>query len=320
MNFSAVPASIPQAVSFLTTPLITTHSPDVVNTLRAILKANLLAHIPASGQINHHLKLSPFVLPPAVILGACIASGITWVAWSKALGSRPFELIITNTSVQICLSSYEQPITFWQGSQDQDNLLDTTSFVPPISRTQRRDASGVPRRLFASSTTDTKAPTIRIPQLPQQFQKPSSRLATSFVPCHDSDDESDADSEYSTSSRLSTFSFDSSSDEGSMTSVSSFGSDKKISSPASPLAQNSTPVVNLEHKVETSFLYQGGSTRIMTGGVMLGKAAVASLKTKLMPIARPVVKIATPTVRAARPIRQPKGPGAGVAPWRRHAF
>ncbi|KAH8817590.1 hypothetical protein DL96DRAFT_391567 [Flagelloscypha sp. PMI_526] len=322
MNFSAVSASvaasITQAVSFLTTPLITTHSSEVVGTLRAILQANLLAPLSPSGDISLHFKLSPFVLPPAAILGACIASGITWAAWSKALGAKLFELIVTNTSVRILLSSHARPITFWQGQQNRDALLETTSFVPPISRIQRRETGIVARRpLVSPTTTQTRAPVIRIPQLPGQFKKPSSRLANSFSPFDDSDDESDADSDYSISSHLSTFSFDSSSDEGSMTSASSYCSDDEIPFiPVSPLDEKSTPVVNLNHKVETSFLYQCGSTRVMTGGVMFGKAATASLKTKLAPIARPVAKLAAPIVRVARPIRQPKG-RSGAATWHR---
>ncbi|KAH8817627.1 hypothetical protein DL96DRAFT_392560 [Flagelloscypha sp. PMI_526] len=291
---SSVPAAITQAINLLTTPLLTTHSVQAIAPLRALLQANLVVILPITGEIHLNFKLSPYTLPPKPILASCVASGITWAEWSRALGGKPVEVLITNTGVRMTTTVQGRPVTVFRNAEDAItnpvNVMPATTTNDPFISKVRPDVA-IARRLIARPTTDratTATPPLRIPTSGLRMPAPTSKLSQSFSPFDDSDSDSDSDISRP-SSRLSTFSFESSSDGGSsMTSASSFSS-----SPVSTKAKSTAfskviapPVINRAHQANMNYLYEGGSTRVMTGGVMLGGApAAASSNTIKKPIA-----------------------------------
>ncbi|KAH8795224.1 hypothetical protein DL96DRAFT_1690018 [Flagelloscypha sp. PMI_526] len=309
---STVPAAITQAINLLTTPLLTTHSVQAIAPLRALLQANLVVILPITGEIHLNFKLSPYTLPPKPILASCVASGITWAEWSRALGGKPLEVLITNSGVRMTTAVQGRPVTVFRNAEDANNNNNPINVMPattndPFVSKVRPDVA-IARRLIARPTTDrasTATPPLRIPTSGLRIPAPTSKLSQSFSPFDDSDSDSDSDISRP-SSRLSTFSFESSSDGGSsMTSASSFSS-----SPVSTKAKSTAfskviapPVINRAHQANMNYLYEGGSTRVMTGGVMLGGAPRAAATSS-----SPIKKAAT--VATAR-----KGSEAGS--WRR---
>ncbi|KAH8795229.1 hypothetical protein DL96DRAFT_1256853 [Flagelloscypha sp. PMI_526] len=308
---STVPAAITQAINHLTTPLLTIHSVQAITPLRALLQANLVVILPITGEIHLNFKLSPYTLPPKPILASCVASGITWAEWSRALGGKPLEVLITNSGVRMTTTVQGRPVTVFRKTEDaiinHVNVMPATTNDPFVSKV--RPDVAIARRLIARPTTErattTTTPPLRIPTSGLRMPTPTSKLSQSFSPFDDSDSDSDSDISRP-SSRLSTFSFESSSDSGSsMTSASSFSS-----SPVSTKAKSTAfskviapPVINRAHQANMNYFYEGGSTRVMTGGIMLGGAPRA-------------VAASSNTVRKdASPTAAPKGSEARS--WRR---
>ncbi|KAH8817629.1 hypothetical protein DL96DRAFT_392628 [Flagelloscypha sp. PMI_526] len=291
---STVPAAITQAINLLTTPLLMTLSVQAIVPLRALLQANLVVILPLTGEIHLNFKLSPYTLPPKPILASCVASGITWAEWSRALGGKPLEILITNSGVRMTTTVQGRPVTIFRNAEDAiikpvNVMLATTTNEPFVSKV--RPDVAIARRLIAHPTTGkatTATPPLRIPTSGLRMPAPTSKLSQSFSPFDDSDSDSDSDISRP-SSRLSTFSFESSSDGGSsMTSASSFSSSPVSTKAKSTAFSNviTPPVINRAHQANMNYLYEGGSTRVMTGGVMLGGApAAASSNTIKKPIA-----------------------------------
>ncbi|KAK0461833.1 uncharacterized protein EV420DRAFT_132497 [Desarmillaria tabescens] len=181
------------------------------------------------------LSLIPYVHPPRPIYNACLITGLPWAQWMLLLGNQPIHITITPLHVYAHVST--RMITLWQADAD----LSPTN-IPSVAR-QRPLAKPKP---CVRARLPICVPTLLDLSLPEA----------------EADMDCDSDAESTASSSC----FSSASDE-SMTSVSSKGSSKSRSKPYLP---RQAPIPK---RVVTTYLYNGGSTGVATGGVMLGPRA-----------------------------------------------
>ncbi|KAK0206824.1 hypothetical protein DFS33DRAFT_622110 [Desarmillaria ectypa] len=178
------------------------------------------------------LSLIPYAHPPRPIYNACLITGLPWAQWMLLLGNQPIHITIAPLHVHAHVST--RMITLWQADAD---LCPTN--IPSIAR----------QRPLAKPKPCVRA---RLPICVPTLLDLSSPEADADMDC-DSDAESTASSSC----------FSSASDE-SMTSVSSRGSSEPHSKPYFPRQAPTTK------RVITTYLYKGGATSVVTGGVMLG--------------------------------------------------
>ncbi|KAJ7626038.1 hypothetical protein FB45DRAFT_1005249 [Roridomyces roridus] len=284
-------SAIPHVIAFLTKPLVAVAPAQAIATAQLILNASLPT--PAAT-----LSLSPTSAPPPALLAASIGSTIPWAVWLQALGGGRDVLVFYGPGyIKVRLG--DAPVSDVWSEETQGSVV-------PISHARLR-ATLLSARLRSVHRVQQEQPkTIRIPTLLADDDSSS-------------DCESDAGSERSTGSSLSSYSTDSA----------TTAADSECSSPvalkassvllaAPPLLYRAPPrrtaapaaVVDRTKKhlfasvrtqpyrapalrprptpstktasasttiTTTTYLYQGGVTRVMTGGVMLGsRAAVVS--------------------------------------------
>ncbi|KAF7356546.1 hypothetical protein MVEN_00988200 [Mycena venus] len=271
-------SAVPHVVAFLTRPLLPAFSPAAVSSAQLILNASL-ATVPSAT-----FTLKATSQPPAPLLAASIGANIPWTTWLTALGSDDILLFYGPGYVKVRLG--DAAVTDVWSEESQGSVV-------PISRVQAQVKVG-PSPLFQQNTgarlramllsarvrnmrrEQAAAEPIRIPSLP-------------LSPTSDSDDSesdsdySDSDSVSSTSSKFTSYSNDSLTSAGSppttplktapiaLPTVGAyrppFARSKASTKPSAPRA--AVPV-DRSKKNTTAYLYQGGVTRVMTGGVMLG--------------------------------------------------
>ena len=307
LTSTTIPTSISQAINFLTRPLIFSQEPDMIHSLQMILRSTLQAAYSAARTSRLVLSLSRSSLPPRPIYAACIASGLQWQEWIALLGSRDFDLFIELHRVSVTyvgpnprivivwseplspvkrlplsrLNLQEVPISklgqqsFMQSSlkatigsaqtrantrtlaqqllecdhkQEADELFAMISKTAIISPTPTREKffMDIPMNAFPSPLSSPEV-------ISPATSRPSSRS--------------------STSSSLSFF------DTESMTSESSTSSDSlsstKLRNTTTFVPSPTRVFVDNDKKDVTKYLYQGGVSTVLTGGVMLGGSATA---------------------------------------------
>ncbi|KAJ7128655.1 hypothetical protein C8R44DRAFT_979270 [Mycena epipterygia] len=206
-----------------------------------IVSLQLCLHTALSASTQSSLLLSASCPPPPQIQRACILSGIRWADWIRLLsGGIDLQILISESSLSVQLGTMP-PRIIW----------DAVSLHAPKPRSPAFIPVGTPfgarlRATLASARTRRGAalnPT-RIPTL---------------LSSTDSDADSDSDSDSDISDSGCSFTSASSS-----TSVATTASAK--------------PVVDHTKTDVTRYMYQGGSTQVMSGGVMLGAAAPPKVK------------------------------------------
>ncbi|TEB24548.1 hypothetical protein FA13DRAFT_1305208 [Coprinellus micaceus] len=298
-----VSSSISQAVAFLTRPVSFVQDAYMMFALQTILRSTLLAAFTAASSKRLVMTFTPD-MPPRPIWAACIATGIEWIEWIQFFGQQEFDLIIEETSV---VARYHGAsagaVTIWSAPQLNDakrSLLAKLS-VPDVARVPIRKfgqkvATGPPpnvpsrtrivlptvslnlssrrtlaQQLIASDDdSDTEelfamiSKTSIISPTPTKAQFPVS------IPVPPSPISSPEPSESSRpSSRTSTLS-SCFSDRGSLFSASTSTSVSLES--IEPQKQASSGIyVDRSKKDRTKYLYQGGVSSTLTGGVMLGR-------------------------------------------------
>ncbi|KAF9561408.1 hypothetical protein CPC08DRAFT_707385 [Agrocybe pediades] len=154
-----VPASISQAINFLTRPLILTQTPKMINCLKSILRSTLGAQFDPAREARLVLSFSASSLPATPILGACIATGIRWAEWMQLLSNRDFDMIIEARSVFVkYLGAKPQVVLIWADAvpsiQIQQSILTRPALdLPqvPISKLgQQQSAKAVQASLRAT--------------------------------------------------------------------------------------------------------------------------------------------------------------------------
>jgi len=229
--------SLRAAAVFLTRPLVLsgTHAASSVQDLQLFLHTTLLTTPALSGtsatpQSPTKLVFAPNASPPLPIHLACLASGIAWPDWFRALGGSAFTLIIEPTITYVVRTDNGNVGVIWAADPSalsktvEDEILDSDSESVSNSASSR----------------------------------PSSR-----------------------GSHYSTFSFSSHSSASSNTSYSSTQSKgQAFSSSHPPIVPKSNPKRTAltpppATTSTTKYLYQGGVSTILTGGVMLGSSSAA---------------------------------------------
>ena len=249
-------------------------SSPAFSSLAMFLTRPLVLHYPLTAVLNAQLvleaNLSRVTLPFTFTLSAELSApqpfadtGIPWTQWATIFGDQPLHFSVTEQCVKLSIGQLPF-FVLWAQSVEE------SSYVPFISKSKR-------------TASDVQAP--RIFSAVKSIKMPS-------LSCIDSPVDLDSDTESDSAS--SSFSFSSSSSD-SMTSVSSRSSSpsSKDSTPlppskdsvALPYSVPITPrylprkqphaVINRTKSDPTRYLYKGGSTNVMTGGVMLGKATPA---------------------------------------------
>ncbi|KAJ7023657.1 hypothetical protein C8F04DRAFT_1133878 [Mycena alexandri] len=248
-------SAITQLVSFLTRPLMRSHTPATIISLQNCLQTAL------SASPESTFLLSPSCPPPAPIQRACLLTGVRWADWSRLLSE--------GLDVQLFIS--EASLAVKVGTMPRRTLWFTASVAAPMKSTALAlmlvpSAMPFASRLRAAATltcTRTRRgaalhPT-RIPTL----------LSSSWEDDAD-DSESDSDSDFDSDSDS-----DASDSGSSFTSASSVMSISSTSSPTtSPWFRCvPAPTVVCHAKADLAqYNYEGGVTRVMSGGVMLGAA------------------------------------------------
>ena len=307
-----VPTSLSQAINFLTRPLILSQEPDMITSLQMILRSTLQAVYSAARTSRLVLSLSRSSLPPRPIYAACIASGLEWHEWIALLGSRDFDLVIEAHNVSVTyVGPNPRTVIVWSEpiSPVKRPLLSRLNFhnlQVPISKLGQQSFMQASRKATVDSAQTHANTRTLAQQLLESDHKqeadeifamisktpiisPTPTRERFFIdipvnafPSPLSSPEVISPATSRPSSRSSTFSTLSFSDTESMTSASSTSSD--FSSPTksqtkTTFVSHSTRVfVDNDKKDITKYLYQGGVSTVLTGGVMLGGSAVAKTR------------------------------------------
>ena len=315
-----IPTSISQAINFLTRPLILSQEPDMIHSLQMILRSTLQAAYSAARTSRLVLSLSRSSLPPRPIYAACIASGLQWQEWIALLGSRDFDLVIEPHSVYV---NYVGPnpriVIVWSKPLSPVKRLPLSRLnlqEVPISKLGQQSFMQASRKTtigLAQTRADTRTLAQQLlesdheQEADELFAMISKTAIISPTPTREkffmdipmnafpsplsspeviSPATSRPSSRSSTSSSLSFF------DNESMTSESSTSSDFLCSTkPRNTTTFVPSPTrvfVDNDKKDVTKYLYQGGVSTVLTGGVMLGGSATAK-----NPVAKPTNKIAS---------------------------
>ncbi|KAJ6500465.1 hypothetical protein C8R45DRAFT_1210247 [Mycena sanguinolenta] len=280
-------SAISHVVAFLTAPLVPKFSPAAVSSARLILSASLV-NLPSST-----FTLNATSAPPAPLLAASIGAGIPWATWLAALGGDDILLFYGPGYAKVRL-----------GGAAVKNIWseETQCSVVPISRAKAQMKVG-PSPLLQQSTggrlramlLSARVRNMRREQAPvaAPIRIPSLLAASACTSDSDSDSDSeycdDSDSSSSTSSKFTSYSNDSLTSLGSPPSTPlktepvalpvvgayrpPFARARAAAKPQESPARPAMPV-GCAKKDTTAYLYKGGVTRVMTGGVMLGSRHV----------------------------------------------
>ncbi|KAK7023924.1 hypothetical protein R3P38DRAFT_1079369 [Favolaschia claudopus] len=266
-------SAIPHVVAFLTAPLPLNFSDAAVSSARLILTASLAAIPSATFIMNQTSTL------PEPLLAASIGAGIPWAAWLAALGSDQVLLFYGPGFVRVRLGS--SPVKDIWGEQGQHNILSFSRVQTPTKI--RASASPL---LQQNTAARLRATLLSARVRSMRREQVVCTAVVEPVTDSDSDLESDSDSDDSDSDSASWTSskFTSRSTE-SLTSAGSPPTSpvKPVASVALPAATPYRPpfararaaaadasISRPKPTTSTAYLYQGGVTRVMTGGVMLG--------------------------------------------------
>ncbi|KAJ7268125.1 hypothetical protein B0H12DRAFT_94850 [Mycena haematopus] len=269
-------SAIPHVVAFLTRPLLAAFSPAAVSSAQVILAASL-ASVPSA---TYTLTAST---PPAPLFAASIGANIPWAAWFAVFATDEILLFYGPGYVKARLGGADSPVTDIWSEETQGSIV-------PISRGLRQHGGNTIgtaslRALLLSARArrdqDAAAQPIRIPSLP--FSSTSSDSDSDS----DSDYCDDSDSASSTSSKFTSYSTESLTSAGSSPTIET--PSKSVATYRPPFARSKAAIattmtkprtaptsMNRAKKDTTAYLYQGGVTRVMTGGVMLGPRSTRS--------------------------------------------
>ncbi|KAG7085601.1 hypothetical protein E1B28_003152 [Marasmius oreades] len=308
-NTLTLTATLTQLIEYLTAPLHASYPRSTVAAAKVILQTHFFSLITSGTVAPFSMILSSTFLPPAPILAACIASGGTllWVDWLCSLsGGQNVFIFVMEGCLQARIGDEGDLSTIWSAPSDEPTQVLSISKTVVKKEQQGGGASSMTQKLnqLLDSVRARRAEPapIRIPTL--LSPSPSE---------DDSDSESDTDSTAS-------FSF----------SATSSDAETLVSSPATPesgklglpvvvegLDDDSKPipayrlpssrtqlqrhaVLDRSKKEVTRYMYQGGQTGVITGGVMLGGGSCEA-KTQMT---------------KSRPFTPKKAAAAGGAPRR----
>ncbi|KAJ7138181.1 hypothetical protein C8R44DRAFT_766977 [Mycena epipterygia] len=266
-------SAIPHVISFLTRPLLSIAAPAAVTSAQLILNASLVSAPTATFTLSS-------ATPPPSIYAAAIGSAILWAKWFNALGGGR-DILLFYSPGYLKVRVGDAPVTdVWsEATQASVPISQQMKLVPLLqqstgARLRAMLLSARVRSMRRAEKQAASAEAIRIPGL----------LAAES----DSEDDSSSDSGSESDCGSSTSSKFTSCSNDSLTSAASSppSTPYKFASVALPsvprpqaLYRAPKPArrvpVDVAKKDLTAYMYQGGVTRVMTGGVMLGPRPAA---------------------------------------------
>ncbi|KAJ7279671.1 hypothetical protein C8J57DRAFT_1303913 [Mycena rebaudengoi] len=269
-------ASVAHLISFLTRPLLSAYAPATVTSAQLILNATL-ATVPSAT-----FTLSASGTPPPSILSASIGAGIPWASWFNALGGGRDVLVFYGpTFVKVRVGDGQVTTVWSEDAQGSVTPISQLKAVPLLQQSTgaRLRAALLSARVRSIRREQTAAAPIRLPSLLFASSPTSSDSDSSYDA---SDSDSDSDCESSTSSKFTSYSAESLLTSAASSPVSSPPKSACLPLPLyrapRPIGVSKPSIVSADKSKKdlTAYLYQGGVTRVMTGGVMLGPRRAAA--------------------------------------------
>lgn len=304
----ATPIALVEAINFLTQPLSEIVPLPTINSLQQILLSTFTA-VPAWVRNACFTLTCSSAAPPRAIYAACVALDVSWKDWFYVLGGREFDLIIKSTIVSAKIMGIPGRIVVWKqtpvvptilvshhelDARAHTTSLDTArpapvpSFLPPKTLAQQLlysehekeetdEMFSMISRLNVSLISPTPTRECFNLSRPEMTRTSISRLPSIY------EDEFRLHSQsyiHPTSSHFdrntpSPISSLNSSRTGSPSSTRSFSpinAIKKTSARVGAESLNLGDSKTTQSKVQR-YLYSGGQSTVLTGGVMLGKAS-----------------------------------------------
>ncbi|KAM6499135.1 hypothetical protein JOM56_004643 [Amanita muscaria] len=249
---TVISRSLVEAIEFLTRPLVMFYTPSEISVVQTVLQTTLTATYFASRDPRLFLVLSPAFQPPRPLLAACIAAGVRWADWIIALGGKEIEVLVEPSRAVIRFSGQGgATTTIWQESKVYRPMQ--LHVQCPSSNEGQKSSRPTLRATFNSAIARTQRRTKAQELLEFNDKEEADEIfallsnVTSITP---------------TPTRLN-FQLDDLS---------------PISSPDSsrPKCSDDTSVYVDKSKISVQkYLYQGGVSTILSGGVMLGATSKA---------------------------------------------
>ncbi|KAJ7205436.1 hypothetical protein GGX14DRAFT_644577 [Mycena pura] len=297
-------SAIPHVTVFLTRPLLARFPPAAVTAAQVILNAALAAHPSAV------FTLTAAGTPPAALHAASLGAGIPWAQWFAALAGADADaaqvlLVFGPGFVKARVGDAPVADVWSEDAQGSVVRISQVGRVPQAAALVGQPTGGRLRATLLSararsmrhtqSQGQDQAATIRLPSLlaaasalePTPASDDSASDSDSY--CSDSDDSDAASATSSSSTACSLTSVSESADSPTKilpralppttTTVTKYTPPRRRPLPvvpappsASALSWRRAPAraASCAKKDTTAYLYQGGVTRVMTGGVMLG--------------------------------------------------
>ncbi|KAJ7083302.1 hypothetical protein B0H15DRAFT_420664 [Mycena belliarum] len=289
-------SAIPHVIAFLTRPLLTSFPAGTIGAAQLILTASL-ASSPAAT-----LTLTADT-PPMPIFAAAIGASIPWPVWFTALASGSESVLLFYGPGYVKARVGDAPITdVW--SEDSEGS------VVPIARSRVKGAAPL---LHESTGARLRATLLsaRVRSMRRAQEAQAIRIPCLPTSATDSDSDSESDSGYSDSDRSTTSSITTAASSAPASPLKprsvALPTPPGLVAPVAPAlyrAPRSTAIttstpprarlpprklpsapvpkralapaaVDPTNKSTTAYLYSGGVTRVMTGGVMLGRVAAS---------------------------------------------
>ncbi|KAK7064646.1 hypothetical protein R3P38DRAFT_3250208 [Favolaschia claudopus] len=279
-------SAVPHVVAFLTRPLLKSFPLAAVSTAQLILSASLASLLSATFTLNAAAPL------PAPLLAASLGAGIPWEKWLAALGSSEILLFFGPGYVKARLGNAAVTDIWSEETQGSVVPISRVQAQPKAASLIQQNNTGARLRAMLLSARVRSARRQQAAVIAQPIRIPS----LPFSPTSDSDSSSSSDSESDYCDSES----DTASSASSYTPIDSpvkstpaalpavgpyrppFARMRARAPAAAPTASTPTtkprtaaaphpiPATNPSKKDTTAYVYQGGVTRVMTGGVMLG--------------------------------------------------
>ncbi|KAJ7118913.1 hypothetical protein C8R44DRAFT_185849 [Mycena epipterygia] len=262
-------SAIPHVISFLTRPLLSVATPAAVMSAQLILNASLVSTPNATFTLSS-------ATPPSSVYAAAIGSGISWAEWFHALGGGRDILLFYGPGYLKVRVGDAQVTDVWS-EETQGSIVPISHQMKSTPLLQQSTGARLRAMLLSARVrsmrrAEKQAEPIRIPSLLLAPTDSDSDSDSS------SDSGSDSDCGSSTSSKFTAYSNDSLTSPPSTPPKFASAALPSVSPAPTPYraSKNTRRVpVDSSKKDLTAYLYQGGVTRVMTGGVMLGPRPAA---------------------------------------------
>ena len=257
MSFTNATA-VANLVTFLTSPLMLSYPATTIALLQLTLIEAFTPVFASKPAFTFTLSLTG--LPPSLICVAAITCNVFWHEWASALyscyGGESMQLYVTRAQIRVKIQGKEDIVVWSNPDMEELDMM-----APVICIARRAVRSKVPAQLLQAAharraSAQYQQVAIKLPTLPE-----------AQVDAPDSDSDSETTSVFQFSDK-----------ESEVSSASS----SPLSEPCDlPYLPPRTTQKKSEVKPEVvKYLYQGGCTKVVGGGVMLGSGAPAAPKSR----------------------------------------